>query len=338
MEVAPFLEDAPFGILRTKRSLELIELNPSAGMLLKVNPDEHHGRFLNEFFSEDEFERFSSMFADPEATPTKAGFIHKGKSRHPIQLSVSITNEYLIWYIEDRHQEWKYKNKINDLRSLPREYGHDMNNLLTVILSASQLMQMDLAESNPLHEDLRDIIEAANRAAAQTHQFMNLGRRLVMDPESFSLETFIQENEPLFESLLTPKRLDFQYSNELTTLFGPKISVKSSIINLLLHARHHNALSKYRLVLRPVELDEDFAIMTLGVYFHLAVAFTLAEEGYPLDEETLHSSVYTSPIEAEFLTLSWEGAQRANGVVYSRKAKNGRICISLYFPDMSNEV
>ena len=108
------IEDAPIGILKTDRQLQIKEANPPALILLGLNPDEYKKSKLSDFFKGEQRERFSSMFSDPEATPQKSGFLHEGNKRRKIRISVSISiDSELIWYLEDRHESWTLEQEIN---------------------------------------------------------------------------------------------------------------------------------------------------------------------------------------------------------------------------------
>jgi nitrogen fixation/metabolism regulation signal transduction histidine kinase len=337
MTAYDILEDAPVGIIVTNRDLQILRLNPKASYLLKTDPDTHTQYRLSDFLKADQLERFSSMFSDPEATPTKSGFIHEGSNRRLVRFTVSIPegSSELIWYLEDQHEKWVLQNQIDSFRRLPREYGHDMNNLLTVIISAAQMIELDLTNDDEILEDIRDIITASNRAAAQTHQFMNLGRRLVIDPETISLQNLINENSVLLKSLLGHSELEIQNIVGVAPIFATKISVLSSLIYLILHARINSREAKFKLDIQMLELDTDFATGTLGVYFQKGIALTLMQDGYPNNPDKLHVNHNQILPEADFLTLCWEGVRRANGAIFSRFANNA-LCISLYFPDMSD--
>ncbi|MEC8380254.1 MAG: PAS domain-containing protein [Myxococcota bacterium] len=336
MKFFDVIEDAPIGIIKTNRSLAIEEANAPALSLLGLNPEEYHHFSLSEFFKGEQIERFSSMFSDPEATPQKSGFIHDGDKRRKVRISVSLIGDTdLIWYIEDRHETWTLEQEINTYRRLPREYGHDMNNLLTVILSASQMLKYDLDENSPLLEDIADIADAANRAAAQTHQFMNLGRRLIIDPETLSIHSLIKDNFHLLQSIIGEGQFHLPEMNDITPVYAPKISVLSSIIYLLLHMRTLSPSTNVKLVLERVLLSAEFSNTTLGVPFQEAISVTLCHEDYPIENTELHSKHNKTATEADYLTLCWEGMRRANGAIFSRKTNNAH-CISLYFPDISS--
>lgn len=337
MTAYDILEDAPVGIIVTNRDLQLLRLNPKASFLLKIDPDTHSKYQLSDFLMADELERFYSMFSDPEATPTKSGFIHKGSNRRLVRFTVSIPEDgaELIWYVEDQHEKWVLQNQIDSLRRLPREYGHDMNNLLTVIISAAQMIELDLENDDEIREDIQDIITASNRAAAQTHQFMNLGRRLVIDPETISIRNLISENSRLLSNLIGHSELEINNISGVAPIFATKISVLASLIYLMLYARMNSEETKFTLQIQMLELDTEFASSTLGVYFQKSVVITLMQEGYPINHDKLHKNHNSLLPEADFLTLCWEGVRRANGSIFSRFANNA-VCISLYFPDMSD--
>ena len=135
-----FLDDAPIAILLTNKDFKITYANAAACILFKKDTTQLLGALLPSFIKANDQQRFDCMLEDPETIPLTEGKLQISSSEDiNICLQVSsVSNEY-CWYIENKTQITKLQNKLSSLKRLPREYGHDINNLLTVILSAAQI-------------------------------------------------------------------------------------------------------------------------------------------------------------------------------------------------------
>ena len=71
--------------------------------------------------------------------------------------------------------------KMEAIGQLAGGVAHDFNNLLTVISVQSQLALRGLREGDPLKEKLKDIEQAADRAANLTRQLLAFSRRQILE-------------------------------------------------------------------------------------------------------------------------------------------------------------
>ena len=193
------------------------------------------GKALDSFASEESIDILNAMIDEPIATPQADIYLNTNyHSALPVRIYVTATDQTMCWYIENRLEQTESKIQLERLRNLPREYGHDINNLLTVILSAAQMMQSDLEEDSPLREDLDDIIHAGNRAASQTRLFMNLGRKGVSLAKTFCINTLIRQIRGLLNDLIGEKgTLKFGLCQEKTHIHSPVISVQACILSFV---------------------------------------------------------------------------------------------------------
>ena len=161
-----FIADAPIAIIQTDLKYTIYEVNAATCILFKKPRKEMIDKILPSLIGSDN--RFAAMFEDPETTAVVEGkIIGVNEGKIDVRVQVSKNGESYCWFIENRTEINQLKTHLNNLKRLPREYGHDINNLLTVILSAAQMIQFDTPEDHELQEDISDIIKASNRAAAR---------------------------------------------------------------------------------------------------------------------------------------------------------------------------
>jgi CheY-like chemotaxis protein len=80
--------------------------------------------------------------------------------------------------------------------------AHDVNNLLSVILSFASLAASQLPEMAPARTDLGEICGAAERAAAITKQLLSLSRKTPTAPKPVVLNDVVRRVEKLLRRLL----------------------------------------------------------------------------------------------------------------------------------------
>ena len=73
--------------------------------------------------------------------------------------------------------ELSHAQKLESIGRLAGGVAHDFNNMLTVILGCAEAAMDDLDESEPLHEQLREVRDAALRSAELTRQLLTFARK-----------------------------------------------------------------------------------------------------------------------------------------------------------------
>jgi two-component system cell cycle sensor histidine kinase/response regulator CckA len=112
------------------------------------------------------------------------------------------------WLRDDseRHrleEELAHSQKLEAVGRLAGGAAHDLNNLLTSILSAAEFASEGLPPGAPAREDLAVIREAAERASQLTRQLLAFGRRQVAAPRVVSVNAVLLETERMLRRLLS---------------------------------------------------------------------------------------------------------------------------------------
>ena len=94
--------------------------------------------------------------------------------------------------------------KMEAVGRLAGGIAHDFNNALTVIKSFSQFLIDDLDEEDRRHSDVREIVKAADRAAAMTRKLLAFGRKQILQPKPVDLNAIVAGMGPTIRRLLGP--------------------------------------------------------------------------------------------------------------------------------------
>ncbi len=131
--------------------------------------------------------------------------------------------------------------KMEAIGLLAGGVAHDLNNVLSGIVSYPDLILMDLAPDSPLVRPVRTMKDSGLKAAAIVQDMLTLARRGVTDTRVLNLNTVVKDYfaSPEFEKLKTyhPK-VDFQcrYQPDLLNVKGSAVQLKKMVMNLISNA------------------------------------------------------------------------------------------------------
>ncbi len=92
--------------------------------------------------------------------------------------------------------------KMESVGRLAGGVAHDFNNLITVILGFSELIDARLAPGQPIRADVAEIRRAGERAAGLTRQLLAFSRRQVLQPTSLDLNEVVTRVTPMLSRLV----------------------------------------------------------------------------------------------------------------------------------------
>jgi two-component system, cell cycle sensor histidine kinase and response regulator CckA len=127
--------------------------------------------------------------------------------------------------------------KMESVGALAGGVAHEINNMMQVVVGCGDFLIRDVRLPEEALADVREIIRAADRAAALTRQLLAFSRRAVHRPQVVDLGAAVRDAEPMVRRLLGEGRqLVVGGDAELQVWVDPG-QLEQVVVNLALNAR-----------------------------------------------------------------------------------------------------
>ncbi len=164
-------------------------------------------------------------------------------STAPLHDAAGQINGIVVVYSDIRERkeleaQLRQAQKMEAVGQLAGGVAHDFNNLLTVIHTASELLLRDIAEGDRRRADVKEIVDAAERAASLTRQLLAFSRQQVLEPSVVDLNRLVTELEPMARRLVQENiAVVTRLASELHRVVADRHQVDQVILNLVVNAR-----------------------------------------------------------------------------------------------------
>jgi PAS domain S-box-containing protein len=241
--------------------------------------------------------------------------------------------------------------KMEAIGTLAGGVAHDLNNILSGLVSYPELLLMDLSEDNPLRASLLTIRESGKKAAAIVQDLLTLARRGVTISEIVNLNDIISEllRSPEYETMKKyhPNvQFEMDIDPDLSNITGSPVHLSKCVMNLISNAAEATAdggkviISATKKYLdKPVK---GYADIRKGEY----VVLSVTDFGVGMSSEEISrifEPFYTKKVMGRSgtglgMTVVWGTVKDHNGYidVQSTKGKGSRF--DLYFPATDEKV
>jgi two-component system NtrC family sensor kinase len=154
------------------------------------------------------------------------------------------TNAKLNTEIEERRQLAKQlirAQKMEAIGTLAAGVAHDLNNILSGIVSYPDLLLHQIDPQNPIHPRLKLIQQSGRKAAAIVQDMLTLGRRVVTNQEPVDLRAVVAEyiQSPEWtktQSYYSSVLLETQFDSHLSSVNGTEVQIVKCLMNLVSNA------------------------------------------------------------------------------------------------------
>jgi len=214
----------------------------------------------------DQTERFLRLYIEP---------IGKENGGGRLLGTVQNVTEY-----KQLEEKFRRAQRLEGIARLAGGVAHDFNNILMVINGYAEMILGRLPLDDPLRNEIQEIGNAGNRAAALTGQLLAFSRKQVIRPRAINLDPLVTESKKMLARLIHEDiELRQNQTAGLWNICADSDQVEQVVMNLVLNAR--DAMPKggvLTIETANVELrDEDikgFMELKPGRYVLLTVSDT----------------------------------------------------------------
>jgi PAS domain S-box-containing protein len=246
---------------------------------------------------------------------------------------------------KDLQAQLQRAQKMEAIGTLAGGVAHDLNNILSGIVSYPELLLMDLAPNSPLRKPILTIQKSGEKAAAIVQDLLTLARRGVAATEVVNLNSIIMEY------LLSPEhaKLELNHPNvkierhleaNLLNILGSPVHLSKTIMNLVSNAAE--AISDGgKIAITTENRHEDrpkksFEDIQAGDYATL----TVSDTGIgipPEDIERIFEPFYTKKAMGRSgtglgMAVVWGTVKDHRGYIDIQSSEGKGTSLTLYFP------
>ena len=235
--------------------------------------------------------------------------------------------------------------KMEAIGTLAGGVAHDLNNILSGLVSYPELLLMDIPQDSPLRKPILTIQKSGERAAMIVQDLLTLARRGVAVTKVLNLNQVIYEylQSPEHEALLSfyPQvNVETRLEEDVLNILGSPVHLVKTVMNLVSNAAEAMPeggnifiSTENRYIDRPVRGYDE---VNEGDY----VSFTVSDAGVGIctgDLERIFEPFYTKKVMGRSgtglgMAVVWGTVKDHNGYVDVQSSEGEGTKFTLYFP------
>lgn len=218
--------------------------------------------------------------------------------------------------------------RLESIGTLAGGISHDLNNILTPILGAAQLLKGRFAKNEEHHPQLLEIIENnAQRGAALVKQVLSFARGLKGEKGIVQIKHLIAEIIQIGKQTF-PKSIEFttQIPEDLWTVSGDTTQLHQVLMNLVVNAR--DAMPEggtLTIITENIYIDEAYTRMLIESKIGNYIVITVTDTGVGMTKEVLDRIFEPFFTTKEFKGGTGLGLSTAVGII---KSHNGFMTVN----------
>jgi PAS domain S-box-containing protein len=185
--------------------------------------------------------------------------------------------------------QFRHAQKLESIGQLAAGVAHDFNNILTVIQGYADCLIARNPSDPATAKALKQISDAARRAAALTRQLLMFSRKQVIQPKVLDLNAVLQNLANMLQRLLGEDvALEFNYAPTVPPIEADTGMLEQVVMNLAVNSRDAMPKGgKLCIGTAGVEIDDDYARQHPDSRAGTFVCVTITDTGCGMDRQTL---------------------------------------------------
>ncbi|HEY6837980.1 MAG TPA: response regulator, partial [Geobacteraceae bacterium] len=298
------VEQSPLSIVITDSSGTIEFVNPKFTQMTGYEPAEVVGRNTRILKSgETPPETYENLWSTITSGNVWEGEFHNRKKTgelfweaatiSPLKNSEGIITHFIalkedITAQKKLEQQLRHAQKMEAVGTLAGGVAHDFNNILTAIIGFGSLLDMKMAEGDPLRPHVTQLLAAADRATNLTRSLLAFGRSQATETKRMDLNEIVTGMERMLRRILREDiELRIHLCQEDLPVRVDVGQIEQVLMNLTANARDAICgVGAITVATGVTELDEEFRrIHGYGEPGSYAL-ITFADSGSGMDEKT----------------------------------------------------
>ncbi len=273
------LANSPVGVALFDGDRRIVRVNAAAGVISGVAVEDHEGKRTGDLAAGDIAkgidELLETVLASGESIRNVplSGTMLTGSGHErfflcsffPVKLPggkpgagvvVLETTQYRLL-----EEQLLQSQKMEAVGRLAGGVAHDFNNMLTAIMSYSELVLSEIGPDSALRPDMMEIVKASAKAAALTRKLLAFSRQQVLRPELLDLNSTVDSVCMMMKRMLGKDvEVTCRLASELWSVSADQTEIERVVMNLVLNSR--DAMPDGgRLIIETsnVMIDEEYA-------------------------------------------------------------------------------
>jgi signal transduction histidine kinase len=241
--------------------------------------------------------------------------------------------------------------KMEALGTLAGGVAHDLNNILSGLVSYPELLLMDLPDDSPLKDPILTIKRSGEKAARIVEDLLTLTRRSVPNTQAVDLNQVVRDYlaSPEFRKMAAyhPRaRVETDLSPRLLNIMGSTVHLSKTVMNLVSNAAEAMPVggrisieTENRYIDAPIRGYDD---IEEGDY----VVLTVSDEGIGIPEtdiERIFEPFYTKKVMGRSgtglgMAVVWGTVKDHSGYIDVKSVEDLGTTFTLYFPVTHTEL
>ena len=157
-------------------------------------------------------------------------------------------------------EQLRQSQKMEAVGLLAGGIAHDFNNILSAIMGYGYILQTKMNSTDPLRENVDQILVSADRAAEVTHSLLAFSRKQTLNPKPVDITAMIKRFEKLLSRLIGEDiRLVTKFTDKDIICMADAGQIEQVLLNLATNARDAMPQGgQLTLDTHLVELDDSF--------------------------------------------------------------------------------
>jgi nitrogen-specific signal transduction histidine kinase len=186
-------------------------------------------------------------------------------------------------------EQLRQSQKMEAVGRLAGGVAHDFNNMLAVIIGATEMALERVPSGSSLRDDLEQIDEAARRSADLTRKLLGFSRKQIIEPKPVNLNDLVVQHQKSLGRLIGEDiEIRMELRADLWDVFMDPSQADQILANLSVNARDAiHGVGTVTIDTDNVVLDQDSARDDMPVEHEEYVMISFTDTGDGMDAETL---------------------------------------------------